>query len=88
MLVDLTAQDRPKTHQNHLFQFSREPLGRGLGASWGQDGPRSSPRPLPRQFFIDFGPQLDGFWTPTWWILDLTLVILWSNLEDFGSQLA
>ena len=20
---------------------------------------------------VDFGPQLDGFWDPTWWILDL-----------------
>ena len=28
------------------------------------------------------------FWTPTWWILDVNLVILCSNFEDFGSQLA
>ena len=26
-------------------------------------------RDLPRPIFLDFGPQLGGFWIPTWWIL-------------------
>ena len=36
-------------------------LGRVLGLRWPQD----PSRPLPRLIFLDFGAQLDGFWTPT-----------------------
>ena len=51
-----------------------------LALSWNQDGPQTAPRPFQGLIFLVFGPQVDGFWTPTWWILD-------PNLLDFGSQL-
>ena len=44
--------------------------GRVLGPRWPQDPPKGLPRPI----FLDFGPQLGGFWTPSWWILDPNLV--------------
>ena len=36
-------------------------LGRVLGPRWPQDPSRD----LPRLIFLDFGPQLGGFWSPT-----------------------
>ena len=64
----------------HLYRGSTR-LGFGafwlLEPSWGQDGPKTSPRDPPRQILVDFGTQLGGFWDPTWWILD-------PKLLDFG----
>ena len=72
--VGLKAKDPCKNRQNHLGKFSRGALWRGLGASWDQDGPRCSFRFLPILIFICFEAQLNGLCTPTWWILETTLV--------------
>ena len=54
-----------------LFDF------RSLFGSWGRLGAKMAPRALqeaPRDRFLgDFGLQLGGFGTPTWWIFDPTM---------------
>ena len=63
------AKRRPKKFVLEVF-FG---LGRVLGPRWPQDPSRDLPRPI----FLDFEPQLGGFWTPTW-------LILGPNSMDFG----
>ena len=54
-------------------------------------GAKMAPGPPPEScqdiFFMDFGPQFDGFRNPTWWILDPNLMNFGPNLVEFGLRL-